>query len=410
MESALNLPDHGVNLAGGPEILAIPGPSIMPDRVLAAMARQMTDIYVGDLVDISDEIAAKLSTVARTTAEPFIALSNGHGAWEMALSNTLSRGDKVVVFDCGGFAAGWGDMARFNGLDVELIVAPPARAVSPVTVRERLLTDESHEIKAVMMVHVDTGTSIRNDIAATREAIDAVGHPALFMVDCIASLGCERYEMDAWGVDVTVAASQKGLMTPPGLGVVWASERALEAHQTADLRTYYWDWTSRRNRSAHYLRYCGTPPVSHLFGLREALRMIDDEGLENVWERHRVIASAVRAAVGAWVAPDGIELHAKFASEQANSVTSVLTGSINAGDIRTLCQQQMGVTLGIGLREVAGRSFRIGHMGHVNAPGILGVLGAIDTALDVIDAPRSGSGAAAAASVMAAAIAGEWPS
>ncbi|HUF99028.1 MAG TPA: aminotransferase class V-fold PLP-dependent enzyme [Ilumatobacter sp.] len=403
----VNLPDHGVNLAGGPEILAIPGPSIMPDRVLAAMARQMTDIYVGDLVDISDEIGVGLSAVARTTAEPFIGICNGHGAWEMALANTLSRGDKVLVFDCGGFATGWGEMARFNGLDVEIIAAAPARAVDPAVVEAHLRADSSHQVKAVLMVHVDTGTSIRNDIAAMRTAIDAAGHPALFMVDCIASLGCERYEMDEWGVDVTVAASQKGLMTPPGLGFVWPSERALEAHLTANLRTSYWDWTSRQNRSAHYLRYCGTPPVSHLFALREALLMIADEGLENVWARHRVIASAVRAAVGAWVAPDGLELHAKFSREQANSVTSVLTGAVHAADIRRLCQEQMGVTLGIGLRDAAGRSFRIGHMGHVNAPGILGVLSAIDTALDVIDAPRSGSGAAAAAAVMAAAIAGE---
>jgi alanine-glyoxylate transaminase/serine-glyoxylate transaminase/serine-pyruvate transaminase len=407
MTSAMNLSERGANLAGGPEILAIPGPSIMPDRVLAAMGRQMTDIYVGDLVRLSEELFAGLSAVARTTAEPFVAISNGHGAWEMALSNTLSRGDKVVVFDCGGFAAGWAGMATFNGLDVELIFADAGRAVDPEAVEARLRADDHHDIKAILMVHVDTGTSLRNDIEAMRKAIDAADHPALFMVDCIASLGCETYFMDEWGVDVTVSASQKGLMTPPGLGIVWASERALAAHQHANLRTSYWDWTARMNRDAHYQRYCGTPPVSHLFALQEALRMIFEESLENVWQRHRIIASAVRAAVGAWVAPGGIELHAKVSSEQANSVTTVRTGSIDGQVIRRLCQDAMGVTLGIGLRGDSVGTFRIGHMGHVNAPGILGVLGAIDTALDVINAPRTGSGAAAAAAVMAAAVAGE---
>ncbi len=400
---------NAIDLSAGPEILAIPGPSIIPGRVLEAMSRQMTDIYVGDLVATSEEIFAGLSDVARTTAEPFVAISNGHGAWEMAITNTLSKGDKVVVFDCGGFAAIWGEVASFLGVEVELIVADAGRAVDPAAVEERLRADTEREIKAVLLAHVDTSTSVRNDIAAIRHAIDSADHPALLMVDCIASLACERYEMDRWGVDVTVAASQKGLMTPPGLGFVWASDRALAAHRSAGLRTFYWDWTPRMDRSAHYQRYCGTPPVSHIYGLREALAMIAEEGLESVWERHRVLASGVRAAVGTWATPNGLGLHAHVASEQSNAVTSVLTGAIEAEMIRRLCQEQMGVTLGIGLRDVARHSFRIGHMGHVNAPTVLGVLGAIDTALDILDAPRLGSGAAAAAAVMAAAIAGEEP-
>ena len=177
--------------------------------------------------------------------------------------------------------------------------------------------DTERTIKAVLMVQVDTASSVRNDVPAVRRAIDAADHPALFMVDCIASLGCERYEMDEWGVDVTVAASQKGLMTPPGLGFVWASPKARAAHAGADLRTRYWDWSYRREDGPHYLRFCGTPPVAHLFAFREAIAMIAEEGMEARWARHHVLADAVRAAVEVWSTTDGLRLHARRAHERA---------------------------------------------------------------------------------------------
>jgi alanine-glyoxylate transaminase/serine-glyoxylate transaminase/serine-pyruvate transaminase len=391
-------------LAAGPEIVAIPGPTVVPDRVLSAMHRAMPDIYAGELTDVIDEVFDVLPTIARTTSRAYVPIGNGHAGWEMALTNTLSRGDRVLVLDCGRFAAIWGEMAEFDGIVVEQITAPPGGAIDAAAVEQRLRADRNHSIAAVMTVHVDTASSVRNDIPAIRRAIDAAGHPALFMVDCIASMGCEPYEMDEWGVDVTVAATQKGLMTPPGLAIVWAGPKALAAHPSADLRTRYWDWTYRTEDGPYYLRFCGTPPVTHLFGLREALRMIGEEGLSVRWERHRVLGAAVRAAVDAWTTPDGLELFVPRADERANSVTTIRTGGIDALQLARLCREAMGVTLGVGIGDLAGSSFRIGHMGHVNAPMVLGVLGTIEAALTAMDAPVAGSGVAAAARVLGRAV------
>ena len=255
------------------------------------------------------------------------------------------------------------------------------------------------------MAHTDTASSARNDVPAVRAALDATDHPALLMVDCIASMGCEPFEMDAWGVDVTLAASQKGLMTPPGLGFVWPGPRALEAHATADMRTRYWDWTFRLQEGPQYLRFCGTAPVSHVFAIREALAMIDEEGLENRWRRHHVLASAVRAAVDAWSAPGGLSLHVTNPADRGDSVTTINTGTIDPARLAELSRDMYGVTLGVGLLDLAGRAFRIGHMGHVSAASILGVLGVVESALTALDAPMSASGVAAAASAMATALA-----
>ncbi|MGA1038390.1 MAG: pyridoxal-phosphate-dependent aminotransferase family protein [Ilumatobacteraceae bacterium] len=385
------------NLSHGREIVAIPGPSIIPDRVLSAMHRAMPDIYEGDLTTVIDSVWDALPGVVQTSGRVFVPIGNGHASWEMALSNTLSRGDHVLVLNCGRFAAIWAEMAEFNGLSVEVMEAEEGLANDPAALEERLRADANHEIAAVLTVHVDTATSVRNDVPTLRKAIDAAGHPALFMVDCIASMGCERFEMDAWGVDVTIAASQKGMMTPPGLGLVWANAKAMAAHETADLRTRYWDWTYRSEDGPYYLRFCGTPPVSHLFGLGEALTMIAEEGWEARWERHRVLADGVRAAIEAWSTPGGIGFIAKRADQRSHSVTSVTTGSIDAVELRRLCREQMGVTLGLGIGNDESASFRIGHMGHVNAPTILGVLGAIETALISMGAPIGASGVKAAA-------------
>jgi alanine-glyoxylate transaminase/serine-glyoxylate transaminase/serine-pyruvate transaminase len=389
------------SLAAGREIVAIPGPSVMPDRVLDAMHRAMPDIYAGDLTSVIDEVFDALPGIARTRSRPFVPIGNGHAGWEMALANTLSRGDRVLVLDCGRFAAIWAEMAEFNGLQVELVTAERGLPVDPVEVEERLRADTGHDIAAVLTVHVDTATSVRNDIPAIRAAIDAAGHPALFMVDCIASMGCEQFEMDDWGVDVTIAASQKGMMTPPGLAIVWAGPRALEAHREADLRTRYWDWTYRTEDGPYYLRFCGTPPVSHLFGLAEALRMIDEEGLEARWARHARLADGVRAAVDAWSTPDGIDFVARDPAQRSHSVTTISTGSIDAAEMMRICREQFGVTLGLGIGGDEHSSFRIGHMGHVNAPMVLGVLGSIEAALLRLGATLGGSGVAAAASVLA---------
>ncbi len=387
-------------LAGGPEIVAIPGPSVMPDRVLSAMHRAMPDIYAGALTKVIDEVWEQLPSIARTSGRVFVPIGNGHAAWEMALSNTLSRGDHVLMLDCGRFTAIWAEMAEFNGLKVELLFAEEGRAFSADALEERLRADVDHEIAAVLTVHVDTATSVRQDIPAFRRAIDASGHPALFMVDCIASMGCEAFEMDEWGVDVTISASQKGMMCPPGLGLVWANAKAMRAHETANLKTRYWDWTYRSEDGPYYLRFCGTPPVSHLFGLHEALAMIAEEGLEARWARHEHLASGVRAAVDAWSTPGGIDFVAHDAHERSHSVTTISTGSIDAVELQRIALQQMGVTLGLGIGSDESASFRIGHMGHVNAPMVLGVVGVVEAALHAMGAPVGSSGVAAAARVL----------
>jgi len=407
LPDAANLPDPAPlapTLARGRPVVSIPGPSVIPDRVLSAMHAPMPNIYEGDLVALSEAIIADLPAIALTRGQPFLAIANGHGAWEMALTNTLSKGERVLVLESGRFAVGWGEMARVLGLEVEVLNAPERRGVDPDAVEARLRADSAHAIKAVLVVQIDTASSVLNDIPAIRAAMDAAGHPALLMVDCIASLGCVEYRMDDWGVDVTVSGSQKGLMVPPGLGFVWAGERALEAHRRADLVTGYWNWTARMDHSRHYLRYCGTPPVSHLYGLRTALDMIAEEGLEAIWARHGVFARAVRAAVAAWATPGGIGFNILDPAARSDAVTTVLTGSIDAARLRALAERQAGLTLGIGLGAWEGVSFRIGHMGHLNPPHVLGTLGTVEAVLDAMQAPMGGSGVAAAAAEIAAGL------
>lgn len=394
-------------MTAGPNLVAIPGPSVVPGRVLTAMHRPMPDIYAGELLTVVDEVWERLPGLVRTaTARPFLTIGNGHAAWAMAMSNTLSRGDKVVVLECGRFGTVWAEMARFDGLDVELIVAERGTAIDPAVVAARLAADPGRSIKALMMVQTDTGSSVRNDVAAIRRVLDDADHPALLMVDGIASIGCEHFEMDALGVDVALAASQKGLMTPPGLGLVWAGPRALAAHRDADMRIQYWDWTTRRDDGPMYLKFCGTPPVSLLYGLREALAMIDEEGLDAVWTRHQVLADAARAAVAAWSTPNGIGFHAVHAAERGNSVTTVESRTIDASRLSAICRDQLGITLGVGLGDLDGCGFRIAHMGHTSPSTVLAVIGVIEAALAALDAPVGGSGVAAAAALIGSAVAG----
>jgi alanine-glyoxylate transaminase/serine-glyoxylate transaminase/serine-pyruvate transaminase len=375
----------------------MPGPSVIPDRVLSAMHTSMPNIYEGAIVETSMSNFNELPAIARTTSQVFIAISNGHGAWEMALTNTLSRGDNVLVMGCGRFAEGWGDQAKMLGAKVEVIQARERNPVDPAAVEERLRADTGHKIKAILVVQVDTASGVWNDIAAIGEAISAAGHPALYMVDSIASLGCVEYLLDEWGVDVTVGGSQKGLMVPPGLGLVWANDKAMAAHQNANMRSPYWDWTARLSDDAHYKRYCGTSPIQHIYALRTALDMIAEEGLEAIWARHAVFANAVRAAIEAWSVPGGVEFNIIDPAHRSNSTTTILSGSIDADHLCQICENDAGLVLGIGLGEFAGRSFRIGHMGHMNPPMVLGTLSTIEAALLSMDAPIGASGAAAAA-------------
>ena len=289
-----------MSLHHGREILAIPGPSVMPDRVLNAMHRASPNIYEGELVDLTFDMLPDLKAVARTTGDVAIYIANGHGAWEASLRNVLNPGDSALVLQTGRFGTNWGLMAEGEGIRVEWLDFGLQSDADPNRLEEALRTDAEGRIKAVLTVQTDTATSVKNDIASLRKAIDASGHEALFMVDCIASLACDRYEMDQWGADVTVAACQKGLMTPAGLGFVYFNDKAARVRERANPGEY-WDWKPRSRPELFYELFGGTAPTHHLYGLREALTMLlHEEGLENVWGRHEVLADAYWAALDAW--------------------------------------------------------------------------------------------------------------
>ena len=388
----------------GRDFLALPGPTAVPEAVLRAMHAPAIDIYAGPLVETTESLIADLRAIFRTAGRCYIYAANGHGAWEAALANTLSRGDRVLVLESGRFAAGWGEMAAALGIDVDTLPGSWTRAIDPGAVEARLRADRAGAVKAVLMVHVDTASSVANDVAAVRAAIDAAGHPALLMVDAVASLAVMPFETDAWGVDVAVGASQKGLMTPPGLSFAAAGPRALEAHRRAGLRTRYWDWTAR-DGGAHYMKYCGTPPEHLLFGLRAAVDMILAEGLEAVFRRHRLLAEAVRAAVAAWAAEGAPAFNVEDPRHRADSVTAVrLAGGCDPEALRRYCAERCNVTLGFGIGEIASSAFRIAHMGHVNAPTIFGVLGAVEMGLAALGFPHGRGGAQAAVDRLAASV------
>ena len=385
-----------MTVRNGREFLSIPGPTTVPDEVLAAMHRPAIEIYSGPLVDITTSCLDDLRRVFGTRGRTYIYAANGHGAWEAALANVLSRGQRILALESGTFAVSWGETATMLGIEVQTLPGDWRRAVDPVAVEARLRDDTAGEIKAVLVVQVDTASSVVNDIAAIRRAMDAAGHGALLMVDAIASLGTMPFEMDDWGVDVAVGGSQKGLMTPPGLSFVAAGDRAVAAHRDAGLRTRYWDWTAREGE-LHYQKYCGTPPEHMLFGLRKAFDMLFEEGLENVFERHRLLAEAVRRAVGAWSAGGVIERNVAEPAECADSVTTVLmNGGHDPKPLLEYCDRMCGVVLGVGIGEVSDRALRIAHMGHVNAPMVLGTLGAMEIGLLALGIPHGKGGVQAA--------------
>lgn len=385
-----------MTVSHGRDLLAIPGPTNLPDAVLQAMHRHSVDIYSGELIGITETCLADLKTVfGAPNARTYIYAANGHGGWEAALTNTLSRGDHVLVLDSGRFAVGWGEMGRMIGLEVEVLKGSWQRAVDPAAVEARLAADKAHKIKAVLVVQIDTASGVVNDIPAIRKAIDASGHPALFMVDTVASLGCMPFEMEAWRVDVAMAGSQKGLMTPPGLAFVAANAKARQLHKTANLRTMYWDWTFREGE-IHYQKYCGTPPEQLLFAMRKALDILLAEGLPNAFRRHALLAEATRRAVAVWAEQGVLGFSVSEPGQRSNSITCVTLSGPYADPLYTYCKEKCGLTLGIGLGDYTGKAFRIAHMGHVNAPMVLGTLGVIEMALHALHIPHGHGGVQAA--------------
>ena len=394
-----------MTVSRGRQFLAIPGPTVVPDRVLAAMHRPAVDIYGDEMFDVTLGCLADLKALFRTGGETYIYAANGHGAWEAALANCLSRGDRVLVLESGMFGPAWGEMAGALGLDVEILPGRPGRAVDPEALAARLEADRAGEIAAVLAVQIDTASGVVNDIQALRRAIDGAGHDALYLVDAVASLACAPFEMDAWKVDVAVAGSQKGLMTPPGLGFLAASDKARARRASADLATRYWDWTAR-DGPEHYMKYCGTCPEHLVFGLREALDMIAEEGIDNVARRHRLLADATRAAVARWSEGGAMAFNVAEPAERADSVTTVRAAGFDPAALLAFCKERCGVVLGVGIGpELSGKAFRIAHMGHVNAPTILGTLGAIEVALISLGIPHGAGGGRAAAESLGQALA-----
>jgi alanine-glyoxylate transaminase/serine-glyoxylate transaminase/serine-pyruvate transaminase len=385
-------------MTGGRHLLQIPGPTNVPDRVLRAIAAPTIDHRGPEFARLGREVLAGLKPILKTAGPVVIYPGSGTGAWEAALVNTLSPGEGVLMFETGHFASLWFEMARRLGLRARLVPGDWRHGVDPEALTAALAEDRGHAIRAVCVVHNETSTGVTSDIPALRHAIDRVGHPALLLVDTISSLASIDYRQDEWGVDVTVAASQKGLMLPPGLGFNGIGEKALRAHRSARLPRSYWDWepmlAANRGGTFPY-----TPATNLLFGLREAIRMLEEEGLDAVFGRHHRLAAATRAAVGAW----GFELQCADPRAYSSSLTAVrLPEGQDADALRRVVLERFDVALGNGLGRLEGRVFRIGHLGHFNETMLAGALAGIELGLAAAGVPHRPGGVAAAMAALRA--------
>ncbi|MCY4073945.1 MAG: aminotransferase class V-fold PLP-dependent enzyme [Acidobacteria bacterium] len=388
---------YGMPYVSGRHFLQIPGPTNVPDRVLRAMAAPTIDHRGPEFAALTREVLAGMAAVIRTRQPVVLFPASGTGAWEAALANTLSPGDRVLMAETGHFATLWRDIALRLGLEPVFVPGDWRRGVDAAGIEARLAEDGGHGIRAVCVVHNETSTGVTSDIAAVRRALDAARHPALLMVDTISSLASIDYRHDEWGVDVTVGASQKGLMLPPGLSFNAVGERALAAHGAARLPRSYWDWAPiLRANERGFFPY--TPATNLLFGLREALRMLQSEGLERVFARHDRHAEATRRAVQAW----GLELLCANPSEYSSSLTAVLTPSgHDAGGLLDVILERFDLALGVGLGKLAGRVFRIGHLGDFNDLSLLGTLAGVEMGLGLASIPHRSGGVDAAMTYLA---------
>jgi alanine-glyoxylate transaminase/serine-glyoxylate transaminase/serine-pyruvate transaminase len=385
-------------MPSGRHFLQIPGPTNVPDRVLRAIDRPTIDHRSADFAALGKEVVAGMKWVFRTEGAVAIYPSSGTGAWEAALVNTLSPGDHVLMVETGHFATLWCEMAGRLGLEVEFMPGDWRRGVDPAAVEARLAADKAHSLKAVCVVHNETSTGVTSRIPEIRAAIDRARHPALFMVDTISSLASIDYRHDEWGVDVTVAGSQKGLMLPPGLGFNAISKKALEASARAKLPRSYWDWKAILvSNETGFFPY--TPSTNLLFGLREAIRMLREEGLENVFQRHVRHGEATRRAVRAW----GLEVLCLDEREYSSSLTAVLMPEGHDADrLRKIILDRFDMSLGAGLGKVAKKVFRIGHLGDFNDLSLMGTLCGVEMGLALAGVPHQKGGADAAMAYLAA--------
>jgi alanine-glyoxylate transaminase/serine-glyoxylate transaminase/serine-pyruvate transaminase len=387
-------------MPGGRHFLQIPGPTNVPDRILRAIAAPTMDHRGPEFGRLGRHVLDGLKPIFGTAGPVVIYPASGTGAWEAALVNTLSPGDRVLMFETGQFATLWHELAGRLGLEAELVPGDWRRGAEPEALEDKLNQDRARSIKAVCVVHNETSTGVASRIAELRRAIDRAGHPALFIVDTISSLASIDYRQDEWGVDVTVAGSQKGLMLPPGLSFNGISEKALVAHRTARLPRSYWDWgTMLAANQGGYFPY--TPATNLLYGLREAIAMlVEEEGLSAVFARHDRLAAATRAAVEAW----GLEIQCADPREHSSSLTAVrVPEGHDADELRRVILERCDTSLGNGLGKLKGRVFRIGHLGSFNEPMLAGTLGAVEVGLSVAGVPFRPGGVQAALEQLASA-------
>jgi len=392
-----------MSVARGWQFFMHPGPTNIPHRVLQAMARPTVDFTGPEFVALRDRSLERLKAVLKTKQGfAIVYAASGNGAWDASIANVFSPGDKVLVPQTGFFADRWSNTARAYGLEVEPLATPDRRAVDPEAVAARLAADTKHAIKAVLLIQNETATGMRHPVAEVRAAMNRLGHPALYMVDTISSLASYDFRMDEWGVDLVIGGSQKGLMLPPGMAFTAISARAWEAAQSARCPRRYWDWRPMIE-NGRQVAFCGTPPISHFFGLEAALDMIEEEGLDNVFARHRRLANATRACVRHWGQGGGVEIWSLDPDAVSDSLTAVLMPAGHDADVvRTIASERYGVALGRGLTTLQGRVFRIGHMGDLNEPMLLGALGAIELALADAGVPHQRGGVDAAMDVLRA--------
>jgi alanine-glyoxylate transaminase/serine-glyoxylate transaminase/serine-pyruvate transaminase len=376
----------------GRHFLQIPGPTNVPDRVLRAMDYPTIDHRGPDFAKIAAACLAGIKTIFKTDSHVVIYPASGTGAWEAALVNLLNEGDKVLMVETGHFASLWHKMASRLGLETEFLETDWRRGADPSAVEDRLRADTEQQIKAVCVVHNETSTGSTTRIDDIRKAIDAAGHDAYFMVDTISSLASIDYRHDEWGVDVTVSGSQKGLMLPPGLSFNALSERAIDASKTAGMRRSYWDWQEQIAANASGA-FPYTPATNLLYGLDEAITMLHEEGLDNVFARHDRHAEATRRAVQQW----GLEVLCQEPKNYSSSLTAVLLpDGHNADDFRATVLDNFDMSLGNGLSKLAGKVFRIGHLGDFNDLMLMGTLSGVEMGLKLADIPHQTGGVATA--------------
>jgi alanine-glyoxylate transaminase/serine-glyoxylate transaminase/serine-pyruvate transaminase len=385
----------------GRQFFANPGPTNIPDSVLLACAHHTVDFNDPAFIEVYDLCIAGLKRVLRTEQEIFLYTGSGHAAWEASLVNLLSPGDAVLILESGHFSLSWARMAQDLGLEVRTVPADWRRGVDMAAVRAALAEDVGHAIRAVCVVHNETATGMTIPVQEVRAAMDAAGHPALLLADTISSLGSLDFRMDEWGVDAAVGGSQKGLMLPTGMSFTGVSAKAMRAHEASRLPKHYFNWTNMMGRP--HRSFVGTIPTSLFYGLREALRLLDEEGLDEVIARHHRLAEAVRAAVQHWSGNAGPQLFCLNPGRYSDSVTAVLMPEgVDADAFRAVALGRFNLSLGGGLGPLGGKVFRIGHLGDLNEPMVLGTLATVELAMKAAGVPHAPGGVDAAIALLAA--------